>query len=227
MKQIRKRLTYANVMSSIAVFLVVGGATALAAGQLGKNTVGSKQLKKNSVVTTKIKNGAVTGPKLKLSSIGKVPSAASADTAATASNATHAVTADNAKTVNGFGINKILYRVPASGGPQVVFNGGGLVITANCNGESPIVTATTSKQDSSIYIDVFDSGSTEVSQEIWESGEFDVGVNVDLLAGNGGNNDLSQFEYDAVDGSIVTGTINTDTDGALEGCRVTGTATVG
>ena len=31
-KQIRKRLTYANVMSSIAVFLVLGGATAFAAG---------------------------------------------------------------------------------------------------------------------------------------------------------------------------------------------------
>ena len=39
MKQIRQRLTYANVMSSIAVFLLVGGATAYAA--LGKNTVGS------------------------------------------------------------------------------------------------------------------------------------------------------------------------------------------
>jgi hypothetical protein len=41
LKQIRKRLTYANVMSSIAVFLVLGGATALAAGQLGKNSVGT------------------------------------------------------------------------------------------------------------------------------------------------------------------------------------------
>ena len=33
MKQIRKRLTYANVMSSIAVFLVLGGATAFAANE--------------------------------------------------------------------------------------------------------------------------------------------------------------------------------------------------
>ena len=36
MQFVRKRLTYANVMSSIAVFLVVGGATAFAATQLGK-----------------------------------------------------------------------------------------------------------------------------------------------------------------------------------------------
>jgi hypothetical protein len=63
-KQIRKRLTYANVMSSIAVFLVLGGATALAAG-LAKNSVGSKQLKKNAVTTKKIKNNAVTTAKIK------------------------------------------------------------------------------------------------------------------------------------------------------------------
>ncbi|HWO84617.1 MAG TPA: hypothetical protein VNM38_12630 [Solirubrobacterales bacterium] len=60
MKQITKRLTYANVMSSIAVFLVLGGATALAAG-LGKNSVGTKQLKKNAVTGAKVKNGSL-GP---------------------------------------------------------------------------------------------------------------------------------------------------------------------
>jgi len=66
-KTIRRRLTYANVMSTIAVFLVVGGATAFAA--LGKNTVGSKQLKKNAVTTAKIKNNAVTTAKIKAGSV--------------------------------------------------------------------------------------------------------------------------------------------------------------
>ncbi len=65
MKQIHKRLTYANVMSSIAVFLLVGGATAFAASQLGKNTVGAKQLKKNAVTAAKIKKNAVTTAKIK------------------------------------------------------------------------------------------------------------------------------------------------------------------
>ena len=37
MKPLRKRLTYANVMSSIAVFLVLAGGTAFAATPLGKN----------------------------------------------------------------------------------------------------------------------------------------------------------------------------------------------
>jgi hypothetical protein len=62
-KQIHKRLTYANVMSSIAVFLILGGATAFAA--LGKNSVGSKQLKKNAVTAAKIKKDAVTAAKIK------------------------------------------------------------------------------------------------------------------------------------------------------------------
>jgi hypothetical protein len=68
-KEIKKRLTYANVMSSIAVFLVLGGGAAIAAGQLGKNSVGSKQLKRNAVTTAKIKKGAVTGAKVKTGSL--------------------------------------------------------------------------------------------------------------------------------------------------------------
>jgi hypothetical protein len=96
MKSVRKRLTYANVMSSIAVFLVVAGGSALAANQLGKNTVGTKQLKSNAVTTAKIKNGAVTGSKIQASTLGTVPSATTAGTATNATNASHANSADTA-----------------------------------------------------------------------------------------------------------------------------------
>ena len=64
MKSIRRHLNYANVMSTIAVFLLLAGGTAIAAKQLGKNTVGPKQLKKNSVTAAKIKKGAVTRAKI-------------------------------------------------------------------------------------------------------------------------------------------------------------------
>ncbi|HEX5988848.1 MAG TPA: hypothetical protein VFY75_01375 [Solirubrobacterales bacterium] len=233
MKQIRKRLTYANVMSSIAVFLVLGGATAIAAG-LAKNSVGSKQLKKNAVTTakiknnavttSKIKNGAVTGAKVNVGSLGTVPNATHANSADSAGSA------NSAGNVNGQTIHKILFRTTSdvgTTGPVTVFNAGGLTISVTCTGGQATVQANTSKTDSSIYIDVFDSGSVEVSQEILESGEFDPSQTADLLAGNGGNNDLSLFEFDAVDGTVVTGLVNTDEDGALDGCRVTGHATVG
>ena len=90
MQKLRERLSFANVMSVIALFVALGG-TGLAASQLGKNTVGTKQLKKNAVTTAKIKNGAVTGGKVDLSTLGTVPSATNA---ANATNAQHAQTAD-------------------------------------------------------------------------------------------------------------------------------------
>lgn len=96
MKQIRKRITYANVMSSIAVFLVLGGASAYAAKKIGsneikgnsittgkikKNAITSSKINKNAITTAKIKNGAVTGPKVNVTNLAKVPSATSADNA--------------------------------------------------------------------------------------------------------------------------------------------------
>lgn len=84
MKKLREKLTYANVISTLALFLVLTGGAAYAASHLGKNSVGTKQLKKNAVTSAKIKNGAVTGAKVKLSSLGQVPSARRADTAADA-----------------------------------------------------------------------------------------------------------------------------------------------
>jgi len=49
---------------------------------LPDNSVGSRQLKNNAVTTRKIKDRAVTGRKIKLATLGKVPSARSADHAA-------------------------------------------------------------------------------------------------------------------------------------------------
>lgn len=87
--QIRKRLTYANVVGSLALFLVLSGATAFAAIELGKNSVGTKELKKNAVTASKIKKNAVTGAKIKKNAVtgakvneatlGTVPSAALAN----------------------------------------------------------------------------------------------------------------------------------------------------
>src|SRR5664279_5186448 len=78
MKKLHGKLTYANVVATLALFLVVAGGTAFAATQLGKNSVGSKQIKKNAVTSAKIKKEAVTGAKIKLSSLGTVPTAGTA-----------------------------------------------------------------------------------------------------------------------------------------------------
>jgi hypothetical protein len=52
--KLRPRLTYANVIATVALFLVLGGGAAFAATQLPKNSVGSKQLKKHAVTSAKL-----------------------------------------------------------------------------------------------------------------------------------------------------------------------------
>jgi hypothetical protein len=100
MKRFLPRLTYANVVSTLCLFLLLGGASALAATQVAKNSVGTKQIKKSAVVTAKIKNAAVTTSKLADSSVtsGKL-----ADNAVTSGKITDAAVttsklADNAVT---------------------------------------------------------------------------------------------------------------------------------
>jgi hypothetical protein len=77
----------AMVVAIVALVVALGG-TAYAAGQLAKNSVGSKELKAKSVTTGKIANGAVngahvapssiTGQDINLNALGTVPSAANA-----------------------------------------------------------------------------------------------------------------------------------------------------
>ena len=68
MPALRSHLTYANIMSSIAVFLVLGGA-AYAATTLPRNSVGSKQLRRNSVNHSKLTNGSVGRKELRRRSV--------------------------------------------------------------------------------------------------------------------------------------------------------------
>lgn len=95
MKRIRQHLTYANVMSTLAVFLVLGGATAFAVSKaLPRKSVGTVQLKggavtpakikKGAVTRTKLRKNAVTGAKVRESTLAQVPSAVSALSAANA-----------------------------------------------------------------------------------------------------------------------------------------------
>lgn len=52
------RLTYANVVSTLCLVLVLGGGVAYAATQLRKNSVGTKQLKNGAVTQKKISQSA-------------------------------------------------------------------------------------------------------------------------------------------------------------------------
>lgn len=100
MKRVRKHLTYANVMSSMAVFLMLGGATAFAATKVGPN-----EIKANSIKTGKIVKEAVTAGKIKKNAVtesriadGAVTTNKLADNAVTTNKiANDAVTGDKVK----------------------------------------------------------------------------------------------------------------------------------
>ena len=92
MRKIQERLSYANVVATLALFLALGG-VGYAASQLPKNSVGTKQLKKSAVTGAKVKKQTLTGKNINLAKLGTVPSATSATTASalTALEAVHAV----------------------------------------------------------------------------------------------------------------------------------------
>jgi hypothetical protein len=201
-KKIRKRLTYANVMSSIAVFLILGGASAFAASQLGKNSVGTKQLKKNAVTAAKIKKNAVTNAKIKnnavtgakvqdgsltgadinLGTVGTVPSAA------------------NANTVGGNSVVLINFQGSPVTGPTQILNLNGFTLTASCNaGDETVVLANgpagsrlqSAGQDSvnggENKDELFNDSLTPTSNEnlLYEDDDLIVG-NTEFSLGNGG-----------------------------------------
>jgi hypothetical protein len=56
-KKIQGKLTYANVMATIAVFVALGGAS-YAAARLPNNSIGTKQVKKGSITLAKLSPGA-------------------------------------------------------------------------------------------------------------------------------------------------------------------------
>lgn len=122
MRKLRGKLSYANAMATIAVFIALGGA-AYASTVLPKNSVGAKQLRKGAVTAAKIKKGAVnaskvrtnslTGSQIDESKLGTVPTAGFAS---------------NAAAVGGVGIGDILAGSRPLVGHAVATSAGAAII---------------------------------------------------------------------------------------------------
>ncbi|HWI96824.1 MAG TPA: hypothetical protein VNS60_12225 [Solirubrobacterales bacterium] len=64
MTGLKRRLTYANLTSTLALFIALGMGSAYAAQQLAPKSVGAKQLRPGAVTPDKIRKNAVTAPKI-------------------------------------------------------------------------------------------------------------------------------------------------------------------
>src|SRR6187549_702156 len=206
-KQIRKRLTYANVMSSIAVFLVLGGA-AVAASQLPKNSVGTTQLKKNAVKTAKIAKEAVKTAKIGKAAVssekiapGAILNDKLADAAVTGAKVDESTlgTVPSAASFAGSTQQLVSFRTNVGGG-ATLFSGAGLTITASCTGVAP-------------NVGVFKASTDTNNSSIWSSGfntasdlDFDIGESFDIAST--ATNDAYEIVYQqGLGGTIVTADI--------------------
>lgn len=155
MRSFRPRLTYANVVATIALFAALGGVS-YAAATLPSNSVGTKQVQAEAIRTGKIADDAVTGAKLaqgvreRLAPVGATPTSAPesvkhaetadrATTATTAASATRAGTADLAKDSNALGGQPADHYLTADSVLQPGETSAGDFIAAAGNGEAGTV----------------------------------------------------------------------------------------
>ena len=74
LSRIRKRVTYANVMSTLAVFIALGGSSYAAFA------INGDSIKNRSIRASKIRKNTLTGAEIRESSLGRVNRAKQADT---------------------------------------------------------------------------------------------------------------------------------------------------
>jgi hypothetical protein len=121
-----RHLSFSNVIAMLALFVALGGAAyagttingssikngSVGGGKLKNETITANKLKKGTITGTQIAPGSISSSSIDVSTLGTVPSAQSANTAATATKAdsattaTSATTADTAKTAETAGIAK-------------------------------------------------------------------------------------------------------------------------
>jgi hypothetical protein len=160
----RFRPRYANVTSTLALFVALSGG-AYAAASLPARSVGPAQLKKDAVVRAKIKSNAVNGSKvagnslsgadIDESTLAKVPAAALADGAGHANSAA--------------ALDKITYKSATGSAPA----GSVGSATAGCDAGQHVIGGGVKADDPAnlIAVDSYpDAGGTVWTARIWNSG---------------------------------------------------------
>src|ERR1041384_5255894 len=188
-------------MSSIAVFLILGGATAFAAvkkiganeikansiktGKIVKEAVTTSKIKKNAVTDTKIADGAVTNAKIADNAVtgakvedGSLTGAdlklATIGTVPSAKSAETAVTSQFAGQLTG---RRIFFRVPPGTAATELLNVGGLVIRASCSAGGVL----SAEAESTVNNGYIQGDSTDDGQNDFGNSKADAGDTFNIL----------------------------------------------
>ena len=242
MRRIRSRLTFANAMSLVAVFIALGGAAYAA------NTVRSSDIVNDEVYSADVRNdtlagGGLTAADLRNGSVGNTEIADGAVRSAEVQNEalTGADIAEstlqnvNAGKVGGLQVRKINFQVPFGTGPTTVLDLAGLQITAECQnfGDFLDVKAFTSKDRASVFFFsgfTADADDTDDVQDINSAnsghGAFDIGeqLQIDNATPFFGNRAIGTLNYSAPDGGVVVAHLALEELHPGVGCALTGMA---
>ena len=230
----RGQLTYANVISTVCLVLILGGGVAYAAdtvfssdivnGEVKSADIGNNQVRSADVRDDTLANGGLGGADIANNSL-RGPDIAEP----TLQNV-------DASTVGGLQVRRINFQVPIGTGPRTVLNLAGLRITAECQGSFGAiidVKASTSKPGASAFYVGFDSAvddsdpNKDLGSTYFSDGQFNTGstLDIDNATDNGGDGVTGVLQYSHPDGSVVVARLTLDEING--GCALTGIATGG
>jgi len=208
LRHVRPRLTFANVVSLFALFGAIGGVS-YAALTLPANSVGKRQLQPGAVVGRKLASGAV-----------------------------------HSRTLGGGLANRLVHPVrysatgtPAGTDPAVVFDAGGLKLTASCQtsgGQTQLNASVTSVRDAVVQ-DQFnvDTGTDPSTPGPLQSGTIQIGLSagqpVNLQQPAVASTDFFRVLANLVYSGghrVITADVATFVDGPTGKCTVNGTISV-
>jgi hypothetical protein len=221
-----KRPSPALIIASVALFLSLGGVSyGVATGfidsrEIKNSTIRGKDIRNGQVGSADIRDNDVRGVDVNEAALGKVPSAAGADTAtnaANAANAAHATTASHASNADAVGgVRERAINVRLSEGTPFgqVFSYGGLVIEMGCAasggpaGNVDFGLDTTVADAEAVAWGYFNTGAGGNVEDYSAPNDFDpgdpgaLGPGVDGIAG--GLYGRYEVNYVAPSGSVVT-----------------------
>jgi hypothetical protein len=176
-------MTYANVASTLALLLVVGGGgVAVAAGAIPRNSVASRHIVNNAVKSIDVRNDTLKGADINESLLGQVPDAAHADNATNADNASSANTVSNGAitgpkitpgpigVVRGYAWNNLLSTSGTlTNGYTYNETGGAVTSTHNATGSYTVSFAGLNIGTGNVQVSAYGGGATSCKVGSWGS----------------------------------------------------------